>query len=505
MVGTLALAVLVAAIWRPWRPAVTATAKGADAASVAVLMFDNLTGSTADQYLSDGMTDEVIRQLARVRSLKVISRTSSEALRGTRLTLRQIADTLGVRHVLEGAVRHAGSRIRVTVDLIDAATDAHVWTSVYDRDLTDIFAVQEEIARTVADSLGRMIGVSPTVGRVARTEQPEAYEAYLVGNSLLYRRTLEGLRGARDQFQQTIARDSTYAPAYAGLASAYFLWDIYSYAGIDLFEAWGRALGVADRAIALDSSVVDAYMLRGITMAFAWAPAESVSADLERALALQPNSANVHQWYAQFLSREGRYEEALDHSAQAVALDPLSPGVRLGYSAVALIAHRYDIAAREAQRAATLQPGLMQAHWMQALGYVLSGDAPRCAAVDLGPYAGLRAVCLHAMGRPAEAARIADSLRTSFLNGTAGDSTFSPVIAARGIASYFAWTGNARESLAWLERAYAVSPIGGDLREIGSGLYDKVRNDPGFMAGIKRLQAEVFQRVEAERRRFGVK
>jgi len=128
-------------------------------ASVAVLPFDNLTGNPGDQYLSDGMTEEVIGQLAQVGGLKIISRTSTEALKGTHLSMRQIADTLGVRHILEGSVRHTGNRIRVAAALIDATTDAHVWASSYDRDLTDVFAVQEEIARQVADSLVSTLGV----------------------------------------------------------------------------------------------------------------------------------------------------------------------------------------------------------------------------------------------------------------------------------------------------------------------------------------------------------
>src|SRR5262249_17668025 len=147
-VGTLAA---IAPLWHPWRRPAKPTAPGANVASVAVLPFDNLTGNPNDRYLSDGMTEEIIGQLARVQGLKVISRTSTEALKGTHLTLRQIADTLGVRHILEGSVRHEGSRMRVAVDLIDATTDAHVWASSYDRDLTGVFAVQEEIAGHVAD------------------------------------------------------------------------------------------------------------------------------------------------------------------------------------------------------------------------------------------------------------------------------------------------------------------------------------------------------------------
>jgi serine/threonine protein kinase len=306
----LAAALAVRHSWpRPARPAPIASPR-TEVASVAVLPFENLTGNPADAYLSDGMTEEVIGQLAQVHGLKVISRTSTEALKGVHLTLRQIADTLGVRHVLEGSVRHAGSRLRVAVKLIDARTDGHVWASSYDRDLTDVFKVQEEIARHVADSLVSAVGIRPTIGRVARTAQPAAYAAYLAGRYLLYRRTRDALRGAMDQFQHAIARDSAYAPAYAGLASVYMLWVFYAYPGIDFYESEAGAIAMADRAIALDSTLGEAYAARGQALAHAWAPAERIESDFQRALELRPNSPDVHQWYAAFLSREARYDAA---------------------------------------------------------------------------------------------------------------------------------------------------------------------------------------------------
>jgi tetratricopeptide (TPR) repeat protein len=446
------------------------------------------------------MTEEVIGQLAQVRGLKVISRTSAEALKGTHLTLRQIADTLGVRHILEGSVRHVGNRIRVAVDLIDATTDAHVWAFTYQRNLADAFAVQEEIARHVADSLVSTVGVRRTIGRVSRTEHSGAYEAYLRGRSLMYRRTREGIRGALEQFQQAIAEDSAYAPAYAGLASVYQLWVFYAYPGIDFYEAYGRAVATADRALALDSNLAEAYAARGRATALAWAPAESSAVDFKRALELRPNSADAHQWHAAFLlARQGRYDEALAEAQRAVSLDPLAPGVRLSFSTVALAARRYDVAAREAGRVAALEPGLMGARVYQALGNLLSGNPARCATLSLGPYVGVRAMCLHSLGRLQEAGRIADSLRAVFMAGTAGDSLFNPVIAARGLADYYAWTSNAGEALAWLERAYAISPEGEDFRVIDSGLYDKVRNDPRFQAGLQRIRTQIYDRVRRAR------
>jgi eukaryotic-like serine/threonine-protein kinase len=491
------LLIVIAALWHPWRRRATSAApSGADVASVAVLPFDNLTGNPSDRYLSDGMTEEIIGQLVRARDLKVISRTSAEALKGTHLSLRQIADTLGVRHILEGSVRHVGNRIRVSVDLIEAASDVHVWAATYDRDLTDVFAVQEEIARHIADSLGSMVGVRPTLSRASRTENPEAYAAYLSGRSLMYRRTLEGLREARAQFEHAIAEDSTYAPAYAGLAAVYFHWVFYNYPGVDFNESYGRALALARRAVALDSNLAEAYAARGYVLTRTWAPADSVTADFKRALELSPNSADVHQWYSQLLSRESRYDDALLEAERAVALDPLAPGVRLALALQGIGGRRYTVAEQEAGRGLALEPSLVRARQLQAVSYLLAGNAARCVSVELGPYNYVRALCLHSLGKTREAEQIADSLRVSFTAASAGDSTARPVLAARGLAEYNAWIGNAEESVAWLERAYAASPAGEEFLVIASGLYDKVRDDPRFRAGLQRAQAGIHQRIE---------
>jgi TolB-like protein/tetratricopeptide (TPR) repeat protein len=496
------LVAAVLAVRHSSRPHARTATHGTDVASVAVLPFENLTGNPADAYLSDGMTEEVIGQLAQVPELKVISRTSSGAIKGAHLTLRQIADTLDVRHILEGSVRHAGRRIRVAVDLIDATTDTHVWAASYDRDLTDVFSVQQEIARHIADSLGSTVGVRPSIRRVARTEDPGAYEAYLSGRSLMYQRTPEALRGALNQFDRAIARDSSYAPAYAGLASLYAVWPAYDYSGIDLYDAYGRALALADRAIALDSTLAEGYTVRGYVLTLVSGPTDQIRTDFHQALELRPSSANVHQWYAQFLSREGRHGEAISEMERAVSLDPLAPGVRTGYASVALAARRYDVAEREASRAAAFEPSLMVARGQQAIGRLLSGHADSCLALSLGPYVGRRAMCLHSLGRDREAAQLADSLRLATSRGRAPDPTFGPAIARRNLAEYFAWNGRVEESVTWMERAFAVSPLGNDFRLSASGLYDKVRADPRFQASLERAQSRAHGRVERARRSF---
>jgi tetratricopeptide (TPR) repeat protein len=236
-----------------------------------------------------------------------------------------------------------------------------------------------------------------------------------------------------------------------------------------------------------------------------WAPAEGIAADFKRALDLRPNSADVHQWYATFLSRQDHHDEALAEEERSIALDPLAPGVRVGFSLVALAARRDHVAAQEAARALALEPGLMRPRAFQVLGTLLSGHTERCDTLSLGPYVGLRAMCLHSLGRLREAARIADSLRAAFTAGTVGDSIFSAALAARGLAEYYAWTGNVEESLAWLERAYAIAPGGEDYQVIASGLYDKVRNDPRFQARLQRVHTQIYDRVRHAQRGVGLK
>ena len=500
-----ALAVLIvlavaAALWLPGRASPGDSPPENEAPSVAVMPFDNLTGNPGDQYLSDGMTEEVIGQLSKAGDLKVISRTSTEALKDTRLTLRQIAETLGVRHILEGSVRHAANRIRVTVNLIDAHSDANVWSSAYDGDLADVFAVQEEIARQVVDSLVSTVGSRPRLSRVARTEQPQAYEAYQVGRYLLQRRTGPGLQGALEKFEEAIRHDSAYAPAFAGLATVYVLMGFYGYPGVDYYAAYGRAWWLADRAIALDPDLAEGHTARGILLTLAWGPAEGIAADFARAIRLRPNSPDGHLWYAPFLTREKRHDEALAAARRASDLDPLAPGPKIGLAYSAFAARRLDLAVQEAARAAALEPSLMRPRAFQALGDLLSGNAHRCLAQELGPFAGVRALCLHSGGKVREAALLADSLGAAFTAGTAGTSTYSPVLVARTLAQYYAWTGDAEQSLAWLERAYALSPVGEDFTIVASAIYDRVRADPRFDAGLQRLYGQVYDRVRSSRR-----
>ena len=469
-------------------------------ASVAVLPFDNL-GSPEDEYLSEGITEMITAQLAQVSRLKVISRTSVVAIDRASLTLPQIADTLRVKHVLEGTVQRGGDATRVTVQLIEAETDAHLWAQTYTRELTDLFELQDEIAREVTRALLTTIPPLRASGLTSRTEHSAVYEEYLRGKYWLHGRTREGLLRAMEAFREAVAVDSTYAPAYAGLAMASGLWVTYGYGGeLDHYTAYSQGVAAADRAVSLDPELAEGYSARGYIFTKAWAPSDELARDFARALRLLPNSADVHGWYAHFLARERRFDEALSEAEQAVELDPIAPGRRNGFALDALGGRHYDLALREARRALSLEPQLQLPKALEAISLLLLGEAEECLDLELGPRAGVRALCLHTLGRAEEAEALIDSLSAGVVGNSATDEKLNDVVLVGEVASYYAWVGDVERAIDWLGRAYELSPSGLDFRIVYSGIFDPVRADPSFAGAWERLREEIWQRVrEASR------
>ena len=477
----LALAALGAglALRRPWHhvpPAVVSAP--VYAASVAVLPFESIGGGPQDEYFSDGMTDEIITQLAQIRDLKVISRTSVVALKGSHLTLSRIADTLGVDHVLEGSARRAGGRVRVNAQLIAAKTDAHLWAKTYERDVKDIFRVQEEIAADVSRALLASVQGLRPLGAGSRTERPAAYDAYLRGTYWRQLRTRDGLLRAMQAFEEALGIDSAYAPAYAGLSSALSLFINFQHAdGPEPVPALARAIVLADRAIALDPGLAEGFTARGFAFINGAAlSSDAALRDLARAVALRPNSGEAHAFTANALSDSGRNEDALAEAQTATDLDPLAPGFHIGFSSAALGARRYDVALREARRAAIMVTVPIRLR-NEGLALLLLGRPGDCVALDLGDQHYLRAMCLEALGRHREAAAIVDSLAAAVRDGRA---TW-PV--PEGLGMYYAWLGDVDGSLHWYEAATRVVRPG----LVRSGVFDRVRNDARFRAGIERL------------------
>jgi TolB-like protein len=495
----LALAVLGAglALGRPWRhPPQAAVSPPAYAASVAVLPFETIGGGPQDEYFSDGMTDEIITQLAQIRDLKVISRTSVVALKGSHLTLSRIADTLGVDHVLEGSARRAGGRVRVNAQLIAAKTDAHLWAKTYERDLKDVFRVQEEIAADVSRALLTSVQGLRPLGAGSRTEQPAAYDAYLRGTYWRQLRTRDGLLRAMQAFEAALAIDSAYAPAYAGLSSALSLFVLYQYSGgPEPVAALARAIVLADRAIALDSSLAEGFAARGWALTNAGVSVDPAVRDLARAVALRPNSGQAHSFYVAALGDAGRYEDAVAEAQTATELDPLAPAFHIALSSAALGARRYDVALREARRAELLETAPLPPRIrFEGLALLLLGRPGECLTLDLGSQPQVKAMCLEALGRRREAAVIVDSLAAAFRAGRSNWAT------PEALGLYYAWVGDVEGSLRWYGAAYRVV----QPRWLRSGLFDRVRSDARFPAGMGRLsernRARLAQAIAEERR-----
>ena len=478
----LALAALGAGLVlrRPWRHTPQAAVGApAYAASVAVLPFESIGGGREDEYFSDGMTDEIITQLAQIRELKVISRTSVVALKGSHLTLSRIADTLGVDHVLEGSARRAGGRVRVNAQLIAAKTDAHLWARTYERDLKDVFRVQEEIAGDVSRALLASVQGLRPLSPGSRTEQPAAYDAYLRGTYWRQQRTRDGLLRAMQAFQEALAVDSLYAPAYAGLSSALSLFVLYQYSGgPEPVTALARAIVLADRAIALDSSLAEGFAARGWALTNAGVSVDTAIRDLARAVALRPNSGQAHSFYVAALGDAGRYEDAVAEAQTATELDPLAPAFHIALSSAELGARRYDLALREARRAGVLETAPLPVRIrFEGLALLLLGRPAECLALNLGDQHYLKAMCLEALRRHREAAAIVDSLAAAV---RAGRATWA---APEGLGMYYAWLGDVEASLHWYGAAYRAVQI----RFLRSGVFDRVRDDARFRAGIERL------------------
>src|SRR5205809_2665190 len=488
----LALAALGAglAVARPWRHASRqpALSTPAYAASVAVLPFETIGGGPQDEYFSDGMTDEIITQLAQIRDLKVISRTSVVALKGSHLTLSRIADTLGVDHVLEGSARRAGGRVRVNAQLIAAKTDAHLWARTYERDLKDVFRVQGEIAGDVSRALLASVQGLRPLSPGSRTEQPAAYDAYLRGTYWRQLRTRDGLLRAIEAFEEALAVDSAYAPAYAGLSSVLSLFVLYQYSGgPEPVSALARAIVLADRAIALDPSLAEGFAARGWALTNAGVSVDTAVRDLARAVALRPNSGQAHSFYVAALGDAGRDEDAVAEAQTATELDPLAPAFRIALSSAELGIRRYDVALREARRAGVLETAPLPVRIrFEGLALLLLGRPGECLALNLGDQQYLKAMCLEALRRHREAAAIVDSLAAAV---RAGHATWA---APEGLGMYYAWLGDVEASLHWYGAAYRAV----QTRFLRSGVFDRVRDDARFRAGIEQLTERNRARLE---------
>ena len=292
--------------------------------SIAVLPFDNLSDDKSNAYFTEGVQDEILTRLAKVSDLKVIARTSTQRFKSAPENLPDIARQLGVANILEGSVQKVGDQVRVNVQLINAMTNAHLWADIYDRKLTDIFAVESDIAKSIADTLRAKLSSSAEHVLASRpTENPEAHELYLRGRYFWNRRTGANLQKAADYFQQAIGKDPAYALAYSGLADCHVLLPAYAELGSNPRDELPKALEAARKAVELDDTLGEAHtsLARALASDLQLSPAMS---EFKQAIELNPNYATAHQWFGECLQSQGHLEEALGELKRAQELDPLS-------------------------------------------------------------------------------------------------------------------------------------------------------------------------------------
>ena len=307
----------------PWNQPSVGEAQLVPKTRIAILPFSNISPDKSDEYFADGMTEELINTISHNHQLKVIARTSVGRYKGSQKSISEIAKEIGVGSVLEGSVRKAGNKIRVTAQLIDAATEDHMWSDNYDRQLDDVFLIQSEIAKNVSEALmTRLIPEEKKSVEKKATGNSAAYVRYLRGRTLMRDRTESGMKEAKRLFEEAIAEDSDYAEAYAGLADAYYLLGNYEF--MPKAESLEKGRKALDTALSLDDKMAEAHNTLGQFMVEDYRFAEAES-EFKRAIALNSNYTLAHHWYGICLMETGRISESIQETRLAVELDPLSP------------------------------------------------------------------------------------------------------------------------------------------------------------------------------------
>jgi TolB-like protein/DNA-binding winged helix-turn-helix (wHTH) protein/tetratricopeptide (TPR) repeat protein len=488
-VSVLGIACLVAFLKWPRAPLIPQPAAPAARIMVAVLPFKNLTGDDTQDYFSDGLTEEMIAQLGRLdpKELGVIARTSVMHYQHSSEKVDQIGSELDVQYVLEGSVRRDSQKVRINAELIEVDGQRQLWAQQYDRELTNLLVVQAEIAREISDSIQQTLG-SPQHSEPIRTPTltPQAYQAYdlcLKGLYFWNKRTGQGLQQAIVYFQQAIAIDPNYAPAFAGLSNTYALMPGYMLA--PAAEYMPKAREAAVRALQTDDELPEAHVALALILEnydWDWNSAEK---EYRRAIELNPNYATAHHWYAEFLTWQGRFDEALRESESARRLDPLSLIIAADRGAILYFARQYDRSIEQFQNVLEMDPSFGRAHlgidaYMQlgrfdeALAKVeewrrLSGDGTN-----------IRSRLVYIYGRTGQKDKARAELRKlEAMNAARPQDPVAMAVAYIGI-------GNNEAALSSLEKAYAersnlltalnVEPV-----------YDPLRQDARFQELLRRV------------------
>jgi len=453
------------------------------AKSIAVLPFENLSGNPENAYFTDGIQEEILTRLAKIADLKVISRTSTARYKSSPANLRQIAKQLGVANILEGTVQKAADQVRVNVQLIKAETDAHLWAETYDRKLTDIFGVESDIAKTIADTLqAKLTGSEKNAIAAQPTENTEAHEFYLKGRYFWNKRTGPDLRKAIDYFKQAIDKDPKYALAYAGLADSYTLLSAYG-AGSPQ-ESFPSAKTAAQKALELDDTLAEAHTSLGQILLFYDLDLAGSTKEFERAIALNPNYATAHHWYGVGPAMSlGEFDRAIAELRRAQQLDPLSLIINADLGVAFATARRYDEAIAQLRKTIEMDPRFYYAHWNLGVALELKGELrealaeyKKAAELDDDPIVlGLIAHAYAKLGERDQAVKLLAQLHQVAAHRYVPFSTFAGVYMA---------LGEKDKAIDYLERAYRDHALSGIKVD---PMLDPLRGDPRFEALVARI------------------
>jgi TolB-like protein len=450
--------------------------------SIAVIPFRNLSNDPEQEYFSDGVVEAILNYLSKVGELKVISSTSTKRYRDTELSIKEIARELGVASILEGSVQKIGNNVRITVQLIEAKTDVHLWSEIYDKDISDIFAIQSEVAQNVAKELNATLtSVEKEQINKYQTENPEAYNSYSQGRFFIQKRTNEGFRKSVEYFNKAIAEDPNYALGYAGLADAYFLlaWNNQ----MPKTEAYTKSKEYANKALEIDKNLAEAHaVLGGVLTYYDW-KWEEARKELKLAVKLNPKFVNAHSYYAELLDILRENKEAREHINIALSIDPFFPMMHILSGILYYHEGRFKESLDEYKKASELDP-IGSQYW------IWLGE-------DLKDTDALQEVLLRGDSLQSENAKIfkdifansgINGLREWLIESELKKSNPNPL----SLAENYAKIGKKENALNWLEKA-SENPPSTFPRINNNPDFDNIRSEPRFKAILKKMGLSDYQ------------
>ncbi len=454
---------------------------------IAVLPLANYSPDPTDEYFADGMTEELISRLSRIGGLRVIARTSVMQYKRSEKSIAEIGRQLKVGTVLEGSVRKAGNKLRITEQLIDVETQEHLWSEHYDREFKDVFAIQSDIAQRVGEALKvQLLSREKQQMQKKSTEDLEAYKLYLNGRYYWNKRTGEGLENGIEYFEQAIEKDPSFALAYAGLADSYILLAGYTY--MPPTEALPRAKKAARKALELDETLAEAHTsLAGTTFHYYdWLTTES---ELKRAIELNPSYATAHHWYAVVLAALGRLDEAIAREKEALELDPFDLVINTYMGWINYFARQFDQALEQYRHTLKLNPKFHLAHLWLGQAYVQEGmyEAAIAAIQEAITLSGDSTLARAALGH---AYAVSDRRKDAqeVLNEL-NELSKQRYVPSYYIAAIYAGLGDKDLAFEWLEKAYEEHYLFLNWLKV-EPIFDSLRSDPRLIELLKKMGLE---------------